>query len=256
MKKKLKVGIYGFTGCAGDQLAIVHSEDELLDFLSSVDVVSFLMAQRKNQDEELDIALIEGSITTNEQKEKLEKIASKAKIIVAIGTCACFGGVQSMKIGMEDYKERFKRVYGEDRIEAVEPFESLPIDEFVKVDYYILGCPIDKQQFFRTFSRIINGSPPERFAFPVCASCKWKENDCLLLRNIPCLGPTTSGGCGAICLSYNLPCVGCWGMCEDSNLYSEYRLLLEKGFEKEKILRKMRVFGGKRLIDRLKELEK
>jgi len=256
MMRKLKVGIYGFTGCAGDQLVIVHSEDEILDFFSSVEVVSFLMAQRDNKDEELDIALIEGSITTLEQKEKLEKIASRAKTIVAIGTCACFGGIQSMKLGIGGYEERFKGVYGNAKIEAVEPFESLPIDAFVKVDYYIPGCPIDKNQFFRAFSRIINGAPPEKFIFPVCAECKWKGNGCLLLENILCLGPITSAGCGAICPSHNLPCVGCWGLYEDANLYSEYRLLLEKGFKRDEIINRMRNFGGKKFADNLKEIEK
>lgn len=253
---KLKVGIYGFTGCAGDQLVIIHSEDELLDFFSSAEVASFLMVQRENKDDELDIALIEGSITTLEQKEKLEKIAIRAKTIVAIGTCACFGGIQSMKLGIGGYEERFRKVYGVKKIDAVEPFESLPIDAFVKVDHYISGCPIDKKQFFRAFSRIINGTSPERLIFPVCAECKWKENDCLLNKNILCLGPITSSGCGAVCPSHNLPCVGCWGLYEEPNLYSEYRLLLEKGFKREEIINKMRNFGGKRLVDNLKEIEK
>lgn len=253
---KLKVGIYSFTGCAGDQLIILHSEDELLNFFSSVEIVSFLMFQRENREEELDIALIEGSITTSQQKEKLKKIALKSKIRVAIGTCACFGGIQSMNLGLKEYEERFKKVYGDKKIDVIEPFDSLPIDSFIRVDYYVPGCPIDKEQFFRTFSRIINYTPPEKFIFPVCTECKWKENDCLLNKNLLCLGPITSAGCGAVCPSYDLPCIGCWGLYEDANLYAQFKLLLDKGFKKEDIIKKMRNFGGKKLLDNLKELNK
>jgi len=255
-KHKLKVGIYGFTGCAGDQLTILHSEDELLDFFSSVEIKSFLMAQRINKEENLDIALIEGSITTQEQKEKLKEIASRTKIVVAIGICSCYGGIQSMKLGLGGWENRFKKVYGKTEISLTTAFESQPIDSFVKVDYYIPGCPIEKNQFLKAFSRIINGNPPELYRFPVCTECKWKENECLLLKDILCLGPLTAGGCGAVCPSYNLPCAGCWGPYEEANLTSEYYLLLEKGFSPEEIIRKFRNFGGKKIIEYFKNLKR
>ena len=149
---KLKIGIYGFTGCAGDQLTILHSEDELLNFFSAVSVTSFLMAQRNNKEENLDIALIEGSITTQEQREKLEEIASRTQTIVAIGICACYGGIQSMKLGLGSWQKRFKNIYKQNQVLLTSAFESQPIDSFIKVDFYIPGCPIDKHQFLKAFS--------------------------------------------------------------------------------------------------------
>ncbi len=253
-ERKLKVGVYGFTGCAGDQLSIIHSEDELLDFFSSVDVCSFSMAQRNNKEEDLDIAFIEGSITTEEQKKKLVEIDSRSATIVAIGICACFGGIQSMKVGEDDWKKRFNAVYGENPPKIVTAFESRPIDDFVTVDYYIPGCPIAKDQFQRAFSRLIHGNPPELCGFPVCTECKWKENECLLLKDIPCIGPLTTAGCGAICPSHNLPCVGCWGLYEEANCGAEYRLLLEKGFDMNEIKRRMRSFGGTKVLAHIEQL--
>jgi len=251
---KLKVGVYGFTGCAGDQLTIVHSEDELLDFFSSVEVSSFSMAQRDNKEGKLDIALIEGSITTQEQKEKLEEIASRSTMVVAIGICACSGGIQAMKVGHGDWHERFKDVYGNNPPTIVKAFESRPIDDFVKVNYYIPGCPIDKDQFLRALSRMIHGNRPELYRFPVCMECKWKENECLLLKGIPCVGPLTASGCRAACPSHNIPCVGCWGLYDEANLGAEYHLLLEKGFNMEEIKRRMRTFGGTKILDHFTKL--
>jgi sulfhydrogenase subunit delta len=253
-RTNLKVGIYEFTGCAGDALAILHSEDELVDFFTVVNVSSFLMAKRDNVEEKLDVALIEGSITTEEQKEKLIEIASRSKQVFAIGICACFGGIQSMKLGLGGWEERFKKVYGQDKIPIGKAFESRPIDDFVKVDGYIPGCPIDNQQFFHAFTRIINGNNPELYGFPVCMECKWKENQCLLVKNMLCLGPLTAAGCGGACPSYNIPCVGCWGPYEEANLLAQYHLLLEKGFKAEDIKGRVRNFGGKKIVEYLKQL--
>lgn len=251
-EKKLKVGIYGFTGCAGDQLLIIHSEDELLDFFNVVDIKSFLMAKRDNIEEELDIAIVEGSISTEEQEEKIKEIRKRSKIVIAIGHCACYGGIQAMYSDKKDYEERLKSVYGNVDFE-IKPINAKPIDAYIKVDYYIPGCPIDKKQFFAAFSRIIHGTRPIPPWYPVCTECKWKDNDCLLIKGIPCLGPITSAGCGAICPSYNLPCIGCWGLYEEANLKSQLDLLIEKGFTKDQIIRQFRTFGGSKIIEKLKE---
>jgi sulfhydrogenase subunit delta len=251
----LNVGIYEFTGCAGDALTVVHSEDELLDFFSVVNVSSFLMAKADNVEEKLDVAVIEGSIATEDQIKHLKEIAARSKVIVAIGICASFGGIQAMKHGQGGWQERFKKVYGksENEVGISKPFESRPISDFVKVDYIVPGCPIDKNQFFKVFTRLINGAPPEAMSVPVCVECKWKANECLLLKNVPCLGPITSSGCGAACPSYNLPCLGCWGPYEEANITAQYHLLKEKGFESEEIKARIRNYGGSKAAELLKE---
>lgn len=252
---KKRIGIFDFTGCAGDQLTIIHSEERFIPFLESVEVVSFRMAQSNNTEGELDIAFVEGSISTEEQKKKILSLRNRTKILVPIGVCACFGGFQSMKAGDSKFKRRFEKVYGKKKIIIDTPFEAKPVNAFVKVDYCIPGCPISADQFFSVFTKLINDFRPVLYTFPLCTECKWHENLCLLTeKNLPCLGPITRAGCGAICLEHTIPCVGCWGPVDEANAASEYKLLLKQGTSHEEIIRKIRMFGGKPskdLVDKL-----
>ncbi|TET46526.1 NADH:ubiquinone oxidoreductase [candidate division TA06 bacterium] len=255
MEKK-KIGIYSYTGCSGEQFVILECGAELFELCDRAEIKSFPMAQSNNEYTTLDIAFLEGSITTKKQKKELAQVRSRSKLLVAMGTCACFGGIQSMRLGEGEWKKRFQKVYGDDgkSFRTMEPFESKPCDAFVKIDYYIPGCPMDKKQFLHSVARMLNGNSPYLYQFPVCAECKWKENDCLLLRGLPCLGPLTRGGCGAACPSYNLPCVGCWGPAEVPNVPSQYELLVEKGYGPQEIQQKFRKFGGAPMVERLKKI--
>ncbi len=248
---KPKVGFFEFTGCAGDLLTLVHSEDYLLTVLSAVEVISFRLASSQKRDEMMDIAFVEGSITTTEQEEKLKKIRSECKILVALGTCATFGGVQAMNYGKRDYNRRFRSVYSKN-FTIVKPFSSQPLESFVKVDYFIPGCPIDAHLFLFNFPRLLQGLPVELPNYPVCLECKWRENECLLLRNVFCLGPLTRAGCQARCPTNNLPCVGCFGPAPEANRTAWERLLLEKNYPEEVLERKLRIFFGNKIKEGVK----
>jgi sulfhydrogenase subunit delta len=254
-KEKLKIGIYELTGCAGDALLILDCEKELIDIFKAADIQSFLMAKSDNIDGKLDVALVEGSVSTEREKKEVLDIRKRAKTVVAIGTCACFGGIQAAFLDKKDWEKNFKKVYGNTKMIHTKPLQSKPIDAYVKVDYYLPGCPIDKEQFLSTFNRILRGHPPELYRFPVCVECKWNENDCLLNKDIPCLGPVTRAGCGSICINHNLPCVGCWGPVEEANFASEFQLLREKGFDFDFIKKKMANFSGRKIAGFLSELE-
>lgn len=254
-KDKLKIGIYELTGCAGDALLILDCEKELIDIFEAADIQSFLMAKSDNIDGEMDIAFVEGSVSTEKEVEEVKDIRKRAKVIVAIGICACFGGIQAAFLKEKDWEKNFKEVYGDIEMIHTKPVHSKPIDAYVKSDYYLPGCPIGKEQFLATFNRIIRGNPPELYRFPVCVECKWNENDCLLNKGIPCLGPVTRAGCGSICINHNLPCVGCWGPVEGANLTSEFHLLREKGFDVNDIKNKMGNFSGTGAADFLGKLE-
>ncbi len=258
-KNKLKIGIYGLTGCGGDQLLILDCEKELITLFESADIQSFIMAKSDNIEGSLDIAFVEGSVTTEKDKKELLDIRQRSKKIIAIGTCACFGGIQAMVCDSNNWEENYKKVYNKIQMTHTQPLPSKPLNVYVKVDYYLPGCPIGKEQFLSAFTRILIGSPPESYRFPVCLECKWHENDCLLNKGILCLGPITTGGCGAICPNHNLPCVGCYGLYEDANLNSEFHLLLNKGFNLNYIKQKMANFSGTSIIpffNTLKEKKK
>jgi sulfhydrogenase subunit delta len=254
-KQLPKIGVYGFTGCAGDQLMILNCEDQLVDLFGALDIQSFVMAKSDNTEGQLDVALIEGSISTEEQLKRIKAIRERSKIMIAIGTCACHGGPQAMKLGENKWDEMYKKVYGDAKIEVSKAFEAQPIDAFVKVDMYIPGCPIDKMEFLGAVTKLVAGRHPYLVKFPVCMECKWRENPCILYAGRFCGGPLTKGGCGAVCPSHNLPCVGCWGPTDDLNVTSEYNLLEEKGYKPEEILQKMRKFGGAKMAQLVKDLE-
>lgn len=251
-----KVGFYNFSGCAGCLLTILNCEDTLLDIFNGGEVVSFLMAKSDNTEKELDIAFLDGSITTNEQEEFLIDIRARTKKIVCLGICSSYGGVQAMEYGKNTWQKRFKKVYGTKPFEVVKAFESRPVDAFVKVDYYLPGCPIDAEQFLYNYARLLRGLPVDAPKTPVCLECKWRENECLLLKNIMCLGPVTASGCKARCPSVNLPCVGCFGPADEGNLTSEFNLLKEKKYTFTEIERKLRLFGGVKFVKNFKSLWK
>jgi len=252
---KPRVGFYSLTGCEGDLLTIIHCEDELLDIFAALDVRSFRLASSEvHNDEPLDIAFVEGSVTTEHQVKLLEGIRERSGLVVALGSCAAFGGPQSARAGCGDWNERFAKVYGDVAPEVTAPFESQPLEDYIKVDYVIPGCPIDKHQFFYAVTRLAQGMAVELTRFPVCAECKWNENECLLLKGELCLGPVTAGGCNSRCPSHNLPCIGCWGPAEEANVASEIELLKEKNFSIEEVVNKLRLFGGAGMVRRFKEL--
>lgn len=250
---KPKVGIYGFTGCAGDQLLLIHTEDEILNLFGSVDMKSFVMASSNPAEGELDVAFIEGSISTEEEKEHLLDIRKRAKIVVAIGNCAVNGGPQAMYATDGKFASRLKKVYGEVEF-LTDPMEAKPIDAFVDVDYYLPGCPISAPHAFALISRLIHNAIPEPYPHPVCHECKLNEVRCRLLDNEFCLGPLTAGGCGAVCPDLGLPCVGCWGPHEDGN-YSQLLKLLESfGMTKKDIRRRIHNYGGHKILKYMEKL--
>lgn len=255
-KDKLKIGIYELTGCAGDGLLILDCEEELVNIFTAADITSFAMAKSDNIDAELDVALVEGSVTTEKEKEEILDIRKRAKAVIAIGNCACLGGIQAAFFEGKDWEKNFKAVYGDHKLTGVRPLQSKPIDAFIKVDYYLPGCPIGKEQFLAAFSRLIAGNPPELYRFPVCVECKWHENDCLLNKDIPCLGPLTQAGCGSVCPDYNLPCLGCWGPAEEGNRTAEYELLLKKGFDREAVRKRMANYSGTHIAAFFEQLKK
>lgn len=244
---RLKVGVYGFTGCAGDQLLIIHTEDEILNLYNSVDISSFVMVSSNPIEEDLDIAFIEGSISTEEEKQHIIEIRKRAKILVAIGNCAVNGGPQAMCVGDGGFEKRLNYIYGKIKF-LTDPIESKPVDAIVDVDYYLPGCPISAPQAFALISRLIHGVIPELYPHPVCHECKLNENRCLLLDKIYCFGPLTAGGCGSACPNHGLPCVGCWGANEDGNFDHHIELLKSFGKTEEEILRLIRGYGGYKIL--------
>ena len=240
---KPTVGIFGLTGCAGDQLVILNCEDRLLDLVALVDIRDFLMASSDNQtDCQLDIALVEGAVCTKRDARRLLAIRQRSKFLVALGTCAVWGGVPAMDRGA-DRSALLRTVYGE----TGGGYDAIPaqaLHEVAPVDLNITGCPIEKEHILAAVAALLNGDPPLYPNYPVCTECRMRENNCLLVeRGLPCCGPVTVAGCDARCPELRVPCVGCRGPVGDANASSLLTLMEEKGFDRKQIMDRLRTFA-------------
>lgn len=240
---KPAIGIFGLSGCWGEQIVILNCEDELLAILGACDVVDFLGGSSSNdQERRLDIAFVEGSVSGTRQEAEVRRIRARSRLVVACGTCACFGGISAME-EPRPRAELADHIYG-----AGHPGYDISahraVADIVKVDVAIPGCPMEKEEFLAAVAALLNGDIPEPLRYPVCAECKFREQDCLLVsRGIACAGPVTTGGCGARCPGYQVPCIGCRGPVDDANVPSLQDILARAGHDETEVREALRVFA-------------
>ncbi len=237
--EKIKIGSFDFTCCEGCQLQLANKEDTLVDFLNLLEVVNFREIS-SYRGEDYDIALIEGAISRQDEVERLKRIREQAKVLVALGTCACFGGVNQIKNKFE-IEDVVREVYGDD------PVETLPvrkISDVVKVDLEIPGCPVSKEEVEKIVVDLVTGAEINFPKYPVCVECRRKVNTCVFDLGLLCLGPITRAGCGAVCTSGKTACIGCRGPAEEAN-YEEFRQVLkEHGFTPREARERIDFYGG------------
>ena len=212
--KKLRVAFFDFSCCEGCQLQIADLEEEILDLIEIVDIVSFREIMKEHSDN-YDVAIIEGSIMRPMDEKRLKKIRENAGTLIALGACATIGGVNKIR-NQWTPEEVKKEVYGEDVVlkpnDFFDVFPTKAVEEVVKVDHYIHGCPINREEFKKVITSISMGKKPEIPTYPVCVECKKNENICLFEQGEFCLGPITRAGCNAICPTNGRPCEGCRGL--------------------------------------------
>lgn len=237
---KPRVGIFDFTACEGCQLQLLNNEATLLPFLSLINIVNFRegMTERANTYE---VAFIEGSITREDEVERLMEIRKNAKVLVALGSCACFGGVNQLKNRFADLTKVKRQVYGNFHIDTL-PVRA--VHEVVPVDLSIVGCPIKKEEVERIVLNLALGKAIDIPKYPVCMECKANENICMFDLGEPCLGPVTRAGCDAWCPSSRMGCWGCRGPADEANVKELVSIMKKKGFSMETVLDRLECFGG------------
>lgn len=239
-QNKPTVGIYGISGCAGCLLTVLY-EDCFKDLIKLVDVKAFPLIKQDEYKGDFDYILIEGTVCFDEDILTLNKLRKRAKKIVALGSCACVGGVPSMKNFLS--KEKTMRfvypVYN--HLKSTDPE---PIDMHIKVDYYLPQCPPDKKEILEFVKCIATGREFKPYLDPVCFECRSKGNICLLNEGKLCLGPITNGGCDALCPSNSVVCYGCRGPMKDLNSKAFIESLKEKGYNTKEIENKISTFAG------------
>jgi len=238
---KPRVAFFDFACCEGCQLQIVNLEEELVDLLGQVDVVEFREAISDRSDD-YDIAFIEGSITRPQDEERLRHIRSRAKILIAFGSCATTGGVNALKNNF-DLDEVKRCVYGDAaKMPHLATGLTKAAHEVVPVDYKIHGCPVNRDEVKYIVRCLLMGKQPEIPNYPVCVECKMKENQCRFELGEVCMGPITRAGCGACCPSASFWCYGCRGMVDDPNTQAAFDVLEKWGVTVEELKSRMKMF--------------
>ncbi len=218
MKKahKPKLAVWKFASCDGCQLSLLDCEDELLTVANSVEIAYFLEASRATVRGPYDVSLVEGSITTPHDIERIKQVRKQSRFLITIGACATAGGIQALR-NFKDVTDFISVVYAQPfYIETLQT--STPIKDHVAVDFELNGCPINKKQLLEVLNAYLHGRKPNIPTYSVCVECKKKFNVCVMVAHgTPCLGPVTHAGCGALCPSFNRGCYGCFGPMESPN---------------------------------------
>jgi coenzyme F420-reducing hydrogenase gamma subunit len=212
-----KLAVWKFSSCDGCQLSLLDCEDELLALAGEVKIAYFPEATSATVRGPYDLSLVEGSITTEEDRERIQKVRSVSRRLVTIGACATAGGIQALRntACVDDF---VALVYAQpEHISTLAT--STPISEHVAVDFELRGCPIDKHQLLEVIGAQLAGRRPQIATTSVCTECKRRGTVCVTVAHgTPCLGPVTHAGCGAICPSYDRGCYGCFGPMETPNV--------------------------------------
>jgi sulfhydrogenase subunit delta len=234
-----RVAFFEFTSCEGCQLQIANKEGTLPDLLDLIEIVNFREISSEKRDD-YEIAFIEGAVSRRDEIERLQRIREKAAVVVALGTCACFGGVNTLKHRFSE-ADVVQTVYGSRQVETM-PVKA--VKDVVKVDFELPGCPISKEEFENVVTHLVIGADFRFKKYAVCVECKQNLYHCLLDEGKICFGAITRAGCGAVCIGGKLPCYGCRGPAAECNWISLRQILAEKGFSEQAIREKASFFNS------------
>lgn len=237
-----RLAVWKFASCDGCQLSLLDCEDELLALAGAVEIANFPEASRTFIEGPYDLSLVEGSITTAHDAERIKMVREQSKFLVTIGACATAGGIQALR-NFADVDDFVAAVYASPQyISTLKT--STPISAHVPVDFELHGCPINKQQLLEVISAFLARRKPQIAAHSVCIECKRRGTTCVMVQGKPCLGPVTHAGCGAICPAFGRGCYGCFGPMETPNtasLMREWQLL---GANQRDMHRALRTFNA------------
>jgi len=240
---KPKLAVWKFASCDGCQLSLLDCEDELLAVAGAVEIANFPEASRAVVKGPYDVSLVEGSITTAHDAERIHHVRRVSNILITIGACATAGGIQALR-NFKDVRDFTSMVYATPQyIETLN--KSTPIVDHVRVDYELHGCPINKHQLVEVLNAFLNGRRPNIPSHSVCTECKRQGTVCVMVAHgTPCLGPVTHAGCGALCPSYDRGCYGCYGPMESPNTASLAQGWVQLGATEPDLLRAFRSYNS------------
>jgi coenzyme F420-reducing hydrogenase gamma subunit len=238
---KPTLAVWKFASCDGCQLSILDCEDELLPLAGEIQIAYFLEASRATVEGPYDLSIVEGSITTEHDAQRIREIRANSRRMVSIGACATAGGIQALR-NFAKVDDFVSIVYASpEYISTLE--HSTPARDHVQIDFELQGCPPNKNQLLEVINAFLNERRPAIPTYSVCVECKRRGNVCVMVAHgTPCLGPVTHAGCGALCPSYHRGCYGCFGPMESPNTGSLARWFTQTGNDDADIVRMYRLF--------------
>ncbi|MDG2220963.1 MAG: oxidoreductase [Rubripirellula sp.] len=243
MSEKPKLAVFKFASCDGCQLSLLDCEDELLAVADAVEIAYFLEARTEQIAGPYDIGLIEGSVTTAHDAERIKEIRQQCKFLVTIGACATSGGIQALK-NWQDADEFVRSVYATPEYISTLG-TSTAIADHVPVDFELRGCPINRQQLLELIASLLQGRRPSTPSYSVCIECKRRMTVCIAVaRGVACLGPVTQAGCDALCPAFARECFGCFGPKETPNVISLTNHYQKQGVDCAHLTRLTRSFNA------------
>ena len=238
-----RLAVFKFASCDGCQLQLLSCEDELLSIADQVDIVHFLEASSHVEPGPYDISLVEGSITTPSDRDRIRNIRAQSRFLITIGACATAGGIQALK-NWGDRNEFLRCVYA--KPEYIETLStSTAIADHVTVDFELRGCPINRHQLLEVIAALLKDRRPKTATHAVCLDCKRRGTVCVVVaQDEVCLGPITQSGCGAICPAFNRGCYGCFGPSAQANSQSLSNQYLLRGTSRLQLVTLLRNFNA------------
>ena len=241
-----RVAFFSFGSCEGCQLQVLSVEDALLELLGAVEVVNFREAMDDRRDD-YEIAFVEGSVVKPEDATEIRRIRNRARILVALGACACLGGVNAMR-NRRAAADVAGEVYAGRQDGVFEALAASPISSVVQVDYEFRGCPIDRAEFLDAVRSLLAGTVPYTPPFAVCVQCTLRGTPCLLERGLPCVGAVARAGCEAICPAYGAPCEACRGFHDAPNFAALGDAFARAGLSRAEAAAKLQLFNDYREV--------
>jgi len=239
--RKPKLAVWKLASCDGCQLTLLNCEDELLALAARVEIAYFPEASRAVTEGPYDVSLVEGSVTTAHDAERLRGVRDRSAFVVALGACATAGGIQALR-NFRDADEMVAAVYPSPHwIDTLKT--STPISEHVKVDLELPGCPVDRGQLLEVLTALLAGRRPQLPSESVCEECKRRGQVCVMVADgTPCMGPVTRAGCGALCPRFRRGCYACFGPKESANTAALTDAWKRLGADAGQLLRAYRSF--------------
>lgn len=244
-----RVVMVGLASCFGCQINITNVERHLMDVLGQIDMRYWQLTSSDPMPEDVDVAVIEGAVTTAEALQTVQKLRERADVVMTIGACAATAGIPGM--ASKEYEGRQGEVYGPVVPEVVASiaFEPRAVGDVIAVDYEVPCCPIDPLDFVRTLQHALYGSNVYRHSSTLCGECKRNERGCFYGRETLCLGLVTRSGCGARCPNLGRPCNGCAGLSPDANVAGARKIAERSSIPPELFESALRIFNQRALDD-------